>query len=224
MGPRLGKIPPLIRTSENRTVALGGLFQAARLVQESAHFGTINPTAFAASIHSIFQIDAADVADVYDGVEGVRLGLEQLQRQIRDGKETRNVEIAKYVVALLYLERKLHRNPAMRQRIRAGIERAAQQAEHFSPTHSNVIASLANCYLQTVSTLKPRILVNGEHLHLSNPDNASRIRSLLLAGIRAAVLWRQCGGTRLQLVFGQRALAHAATRLLAGLETRAFPH
>jgi high frequency lysogenization protein len=77
------------------------------------------------------------------------------------------------------------------------------------------LANLAGCYSETISTLSPRIVVLGEHGHLSNPDVANTVRALLLAAIRSAVLWRQCGGNRLQLLFGRRKLIAEAQRLLS---------
>ncbi|MEH6454630.1 MAG: DUF489 family protein, partial [Psychromonas sp.] len=35
-----------------------------------------------------------------------------------------------------------------------------------------------------------------------------KIRALLLAGVRAAVLWRQIGGKRRQLIFSRKAMLH----------------
>ena len=42
--------------------------------------------------------------------------------------------------------------------------------------------------------------------NLQQPNNASKIRALLLAGIRSARLWRQLGGHRWQLVISRRKL------------------
>jgi len=39
---------------------------------------------------------------------------------------------------------------------------------------------------------------------LPNDDNAAKIRALLLAGIRAAVLWQQLGGSRWKLFWSRR--------------------
>jgi high frequency lysogenization protein len=63
---------------------------------------------------------------------------------------------------------------------------------------------LGQLYKDTVSQLSPRIIINGEQQHLSNENNASRIRALLLAGLRSAILWRQCGGSRLSLLFNRK--------------------
>ena len=67
--------------------------------------------------------------------------------------------------------------------------------------------------MSTVSTLQPRVMVNGDPARLADGAIANQIRALLLAGMRSAVLWRQCGGTRLGLLFGRRKLATLARRI-----------
>lgn len=208
----------MIQTPANRVLALAAAFQATRLVQDIAQSGQAAQAAFQTSLHSILQTEADTVDEIFGGFDGLRLGLEQLNRQLQGSKERRDIQVAKYVVSLLYLERKVSRRQAMLQRIREGIDHARQQAHHFGEDHPNVLAGLADTYLNTISTLKPRILVNGEHVHLSNQDNANRIRTLLMAGIRALILWRQCGGKRWQLIFQQRALRRDTARLLARFE------
>jgi high frequency lysogenization protein len=58
-------------------------------------------------------------------------------------------------------------------------------------------------------------MVNGEQQYLSNPDNVNRIRALLLAGIRAGVLWHQVGGRRWHILFNRKGLVDTASQLLA---------
>lgn len=116
---------------------------------------------------------------------------------------------------MLHLERKLVRNGPMLQRLRDGIERVRTQAGYFSShAHDNIVAGIADLYVNTLSTLTPRIIVSGNHGHLNNPDNANKVRALLLAAIRSAVLWRQNGGSRLQLLFRRRQIAQMADRLI----------
>ncbi len=95
-----------------------------------------------------------------------------------------------------------------------GLDASTAQAEYFSKTHPNVIAGLADIYQKTVSTLTPKIMISGEPGILNNPDNANLIRALLLAGIRATVLWRQAGGSRWRLLFQRTALVAEARRML----------
>jgi high frequency lysogenization protein len=200
------------RTNYDRVIALAGLFQATSLVHEFAFNGQAEPQDFETCIGSVLKIDATTSADVYGGLERLKPGLNLVVRHLRNPK---NIEITRYVISLLVLERKLMKHPRMAQRIREGIETTLTRLEHFPLTHDNTIANLADIYTTTISTLTPRIMVNGDPIHLNNSDNANRIRALLLAGIRAAMLWRQSGGGRLTLIFKRKVLLQEAQRMIA---------
>ena len=206
-------------TTRDKTLALAGTFQAARLVQQVARGGMVDQEVFAASIKSIFTIDAATPEDVYSGAQNVLSGCKTLVNQLGPGSQAipnkkTDIEVTKYAITIIMLERKLAAHPDLLRKIASGIERAKAQSEHFSITHDNVIASLANIYAETISTLKPRVMVNGEHNHLANPDNANKIRALLLAAMRSAVLWHQCGGSRWQVMFNRKSFVQEAENLL----------
>ncbi len=200
------------RDDHSRAVALAGLYQAAALVRSIARRGQADPMDFETCLESLFKIDATSSEDVYGGTHKLQNGLRILTEQLRN---PRDMELTRYVVALLVLERKLSHRPRLLKAIRQGIEGAESQRQYFNLTHDNVVAKLADVYSSTVSTLKPRIMVNGEHTHLTQPENANRIRALLLAGIRAAVLWRQSGGGRLTLLLRRRQLLLEVQHLLA---------
>jgi len=157
-------------------------------------------------------VDASSSEAVYGELARLRNGLQLLVRQL---DRQQDVELTRYAVALLVLARKLEARPALLARLRQGIQEAIAKLEYFPVTHQAVVASLAESYLATVSTLGPRIMVHGEHLHLNHTENAERIRCLLLAGIRAAWLWRQSGGGRFTLLWRRGALLHQARVLLA---------
>lgn len=201
-------------TDRDRTLALAGIFQAGALVQQVARKGTCDSQAMENSIRSLLNLNPESVEAIYAGPSGVKMGLTLLHSQLMGPSQDRDIEITKYVISLLYLERKLTKQAEMLNKMQQGLLRAQSQAEHFSFTHSNVLASIADLYTNTLSTLKPRITVSGEHIYLTNPDNANQIRALLLSGIRSAVLWTQCGGTRLTLLFGRKRLVREATAML----------
>ncbi len=203
------------QTDRDRAIALAGLLQAIQLVSDIAHRGKVNPQDFQVCMASLIKIDAASNEDVYDGIRNLRCGLRLLSEHL--GNPT-DMEISRYALELLVLERKLSRHPEFLKSIRAGIEATADKLNHFPLTHDNIIASLAEIYSSTISTLAPRIMVKGEPTHLTNPGNVNRIRALLLAGMRAAILWRQSGGGRLTLLFRRKALRLEAQRLLAALD------
>ncbi|MCP4278150.1 MAG: high frequency lysogenization protein HflD, partial [Gammaproteobacteria bacterium] len=154
---------------------------------------------------------------VYGGLEGISTGLNQLIGQL-SGKEQRNTEITGYVITMMHLERKLSKQPQLLEIISDGIQLATSRLEHFPMLHQNILGQLADIYSQTLSTMQPRIMVNGEPLHLQNSDNTNYIRSLLLAGIRSAMLWHQCGGKRLQIIMSRQKIINTAIDLKNSLE------
>jgi high frequency lysogenization protein len=202
-------------TITDRTISLAAIFQATKLVSQIANTGNADEEDMATCLQSIFKADVDSAKDAYGNTTKLRTGLRTLIDQLGgQGTEAKDLFITKYVAGIMVLEKRLKNDPDMLNRIADGIQHANTQIEHFSLSHENVIAGLANTYSQTISQLKPRIMVQGEHVYISNPNHANRIRALLLAAIRGAVLWRQCGGTRWQLLFQRRAIVEEAKRLL----------
>jgi len=199
----------------NRAIALAGLFQAARLVQQTARGERRDESATVASLGSIFNTDPETVMAVYGSPAALLTGLELLISQLGADGSQRDMELTGYVISLLHLERKLARQPRLLEKVRTGIDKTREQAAFFNPGHPAVIAGLADVYQQTVSTLTPRIMVRGEQAVLSGADTQHMIRALLLAGMRAAVLWRQCGGNRLKLLMERKSLLENGRELLA---------
>lgn len=204
----------MARMIRDATLALAGVFQSVYLVREIAHHGTVPSNLLEVSIRSLFEMDPPDTESVYGGRSELHIGLKLLKDQIGGDTKKADIEITKYVVSLLHLERKLVRNQALMGRLKEGITRARTQVEHYSYTHENVLAALADLYVNTVSTLTPRIIVSGQRGHLTNPANANKVRALLLAAVRSVVLWRQSGGNRFQLLFKRKQLAAEAANLI----------
>lgn len=200
-----------------KCLALAGVFQAADLVNSIASTGTCESNLAEQSVGSIFCTHPDSTAAVFGGTIGLRHGLKVLIMHLEGQTTALNANVMRYALALLYLERKIKRQPQIAEALSTGIKRAGQQTAHFPLLHANVLANLADLYVQTISTVTPRIIVHGDQTHLGNPLNANKIRALLLAGIRAAVLWKQNGGSRLTILFGRKALVSEAKRLLAEL-------
>lgn len=208
----------------DRVLALAGVFQAARLAQQLAREGRADGEAFRAGAHSVLHLDAASTEAVYGGIGGVQLGLRLLRDKLTGAAEPMDLEMAKYVISLLQLEAALRRRPEVASAIRAGIESATAQMAFFETddddrgeeVHPRLTEKLAELYVQTVSTLTPRILVNGDHGYLATPLIAAKVRTALFAGVRSAVLWHQLGGNRWQILFGRRRLSAEAAQILAG--------
>ena len=193
----------------DRVLALAGLLQAIRAVQRVANEGTIEDADIATSLASVFRIDADSPEAIYGNAALLEPGLRCLIAQL-DGGTGRDPAASRMAVTVLHVERKLSRERALLGRIRDGVQDTQRQREHFGITHPTVIARLAELYASTVSTLSPRVLVQGNPAQLSQTEVVARIRSLLLAAIRSAVLWRQLGGSYWDLLLRRRMIVQAA--------------
>jgi high frequency lysogenization protein len=86
--------------------------------------------------------------------------------------------------------------------------------DYFGSINSpQVIARFADIYHKTLSTLSPTIHVHGNPTFLQQSDNVNRIRALLLAGVRASILWQQKGGKRWHFIFKTNTIVNIATEL-----------
>ena len=198
---------------ENNTIALAGIFQASELVRQIARQGMLDQAPFETSIQSVLKINADSITDVYSGLSGIKTGLQVLCQQL--GNETkRDMEVMQYVLGVIFLERKLAKRPDMLVKIRSHIEKIIDETTTYSVTNPQLVEQLANLYTQTLSTFDYRIKVSGEQRFLENSYNADKIRALLLAGIRSAVLWRQKGGKRLQFIFSRAKILRTAQNFL----------
>lgn len=198
----------------DRTLALAGVFQCAHMVQQLATMGIIDQHDFGTCISSTVELSPISTDAVYGNLENLRTGLHSLIMQLGDQNNQRKLDVARYAISLLHLQRKLQKKPAMLAHIASELKRARQQVAHFGVTHNNVIANMAGIYTDTISQIPPKIIVTGESSYLSDLHNADKIRTILLAGIRSAVLWQQLGGTRWQILFKRRQFVREAQRIL----------
>ena len=204
----------------DRILALAGVFQSAVLVQQLARESRCGQTAFRASIRSILVLDAPDVPSLFGDVAGVRTGLSKLREQLGGRSGPHELELARYVIAMVQLAGKLPRRADIEQELQQGISAARmryfEELEQSSEVPEGLVDELAQLYTRTISNMNPRIMVSGEHGYLTDPGVAARVRAGLLAGIRAGVAWLQLGGSRWQLLFSRRRLLREAENLLEG--------
>lgn len=205
------------QVDQDRTIALAGVFQAATLAQQLARRGYADEIPFHASVRSILITDAVNTLSVFGGLEGIIFGLNAIREKMTSPGKPVDFEVARYVLDLCRLQAKLARNPVM-------IEAMAQRIEQIKHDHGDqaepdneLYAELAQLYRDTISTMKPKIMVQGEHGHLANPQTVDKVRTALLAGIRAAFLWGQLGGRRWQLVFGRKTYLANANEIVKRL-------
>ncbi len=195
-----------------QALALAGVFQAASLVDELARTGQVDERAWETLIRATLDTNPESFETIYGGhPNNLRRGLEVLESVV--GRQQANPVVLRYGFSLLMLMNKLRGNDAMLDDLGTRLTRIQGQAEHFGETHENVIASLGEAYQETLSTLKTRIVVQGDPSLLQSRMMPERVRAILLAGIRFALLWHQQGGRRWKLVFQRGALKKTLDQL-----------
>lgn len=185
-------------------IALAAVAQNCLLVDQLARTGTVPTEQLRAAMELLLAQDSTSATALLQGAGNVRAGGEFLEQLLGGERRALSPNVLRYAVNVLYLQRRLQRDAANRTRVYAGIARAARQAELFSPTHENVLTNLAQIYQDTLGRYQLRIQVRGESGYLQQTAVAARVRCLLFAAIRAAVLWQQLGGRRWQLFLYRR--------------------
>jgi high frequency lysogenization protein len=194
---------------KEQALALAGVFQAAALVHQLSNKGMVSQDSFETSIGSIIETSPDSTLAVYGGsTEGMALGIRTLQSFVNKEPDT-SAHILRYAMSILYLEKRLRKDPQMLSAIGQRLEQVKIQSHHFSTTHENVIANIASLYQDTISTFSFRIQVQGEPNILRQNSNAEKVRALLFAGIRSAILWHQLGGRRWKLLLGRKKISRA---------------
>ncbi|AUD60650.1 lysogenization protein HflD [Shewanella sp. Pdp11] len=197
----------------NRTMAFAGILQAIAQVQHLARHGELDNAELAASLNTILVTNPDNTADVYQDKIVLQKGYKLILNQLGDSSQ-KDVEITRYLVGVLALERKLVRSNSGLGMLAERINQVNRQLHHFAITDEQVIANLASIYSDIISNLGPKIQISGNPVCLQRPIVQQRIRALLLAAMRSAVLWRQLGGKRRHLVFARKAIVDTAKKSL----------
>jgi high frequency lysogenization protein len=201
-------------TIENQTLALAGIFQSAALIEQLATGGELNQAAFDCSFDSLFTFNAPTAMDVFGNLSGLTRGLKVLSLYLNSENQDPGKDVAYYVLSMLKLASRLKSDEKLAAEIQSKLQKVESQSRDFELSRHSVVNQIDGVYQSTLSTIKPRVMVQGEQAYLRNPDTAGKIRTLLLAGIRAAVLWQQLGGSKWKLVFFRKKYVNTASQLL----------
>ncbi len=203
----------MANTLFDRTIAFASICQSVKLVQDVARTGSCDHDAMSASLNSIIVTDPINTLAVFEKESNLLVGLKVLVKEFDSNPS--NSELTRYIINLLTLERKLtHRRDSLAQ-LADRIETIKRQTLHFELLDEQMISNLGSVYLDVISPLGPRIQVTGTPNQLQQTQVQHKVRALLLAGIRGAVLWRQVGGKRRHLLFSRKQLIEQAKIILA---------
>ncbi|MBT1449364.1 high frequency lysogenization protein HflD [Glaciecola sp. XM2] len=198
-------------------LALAGVCQAAKLVQSIARTGEADENAVEASISSILVTDPDSTQQVYGSSNNLKIGFTTLIEQIDNSSKMKDAELTRYIASILSLERKLNSNRQALNELANRVSHVQRQSAHVGFENSQILTSLASIYSDVVSPLAPKIQIAGNPEHLSIESNQRKVRTLLLAGIRSAVLWRQLGGKRRHILLSRNKILDSAKQALRSL-------
>lgn len=195
-------------------LALAGVCQSAALVQSIARKGIADASAVEASISSILVTSPENTQQVFGSLQNLHLGFSTLVSQLDSNSKLKDTELTRYIAAILSLERKLSANNSAMNELADRVSHVQRQLTHLEFENSQIVSSLASIYSDIVSPLTNKIQIAGNSQFLSIESNQKKVRALLLAGVRAAVLWRQLGGKRRQIFFKRNSIVIAGKSAL----------
>ncbi len=206
-------------TLEDQTIALAAILQSARLVHQLAYHGEVeNTAAMQTMLGSLFAFNPKDTADTYGQLLNLHLGFETLMKLLAGGQRTPNdAEWIRYGVSLVNITQAFMADDRRSQQVFNRLNTLKTSFDTHGADEA-LMTDLDQLYREAISTLPTRMVINGEQRFLETPRIAHQIRALLLAGLRATVLWRQGGGNRWSLLFKRGQYLKAAKRLSIGHE------
>ncbi|EPL9568489.1 high frequency lysogenization protein HflD [Providencia rettgeri] len=200
------------------TLALAGICQAGAMVQKLAHEGTCLDSDAETMVNSLTNMNPNSTLDVYgNNPANLKTGLGAMLGMLTGGNSGLSAEMTRYMLSMMALERRLNKDDEAMNKLGQRIEQFERQASYFEPLSEGVFNALAGIYVDVVSPAGPRIQVTGSPDILKNTLVQAKVRAILLAGIRSAVLWQQVGGGRIQLMFSRNRLANQAKEILSHL-------
>lgn len=203
----------MTRPLQERVLALAGVVQALAQVRRIAESGQSDATVVQTALDSIFRIDADTPQGVYGDAEALAPGL-RLLRDYFNKQADADESLPRLALSVLQLERRFMGEPNTVAAVGGGIAEIAPQARSSGSSHPEVLSALGGLYADTLSHLRPRVMVQGNPHYLGQSGVVAEIRAILLAAVRSAVLWRQLGGSYWDFLFSRRAMADAASEWL----------
>lgn len=193
-------------TTEEQCLALAGVCQSAFLVKRLAQTGFADSGATEASLSSILVTQADSSQQIFGAVQNLKIGYQCLLEQLDASDKTKDLELTRYVASMISLERKLTDNARALNELSSRIAHVQRQVAHLDFDNAQVLRNLAAIYSDVISPLASKIQIKGKPQFLQVESSQQKIRALLLAGIRAAVLWRQLGGRRRHIIFKRKSI------------------
>ena len=196
---------------KNETISLGAIYQACNEIKKIAWQGEVNNNIIEPLINSVYKTTSEEIEDVFISIKRLNSGLDFLRRQLVGDAFSRDGEVSRYFEAIGILVKNMNKKDEVLNKLR--IELTKQSMPIKEDNLDQHALFLSELYLSTISTVEPRIIVNGDNKYLTDKKNAAMIRSLLLCAIRSFILWQQSGGSKFRIFIFKKKIAELAIKL-----------
>lgn len=193
-----------LTSQRNQTIALAAVCQAALLVCDASKGKSIDKEVTTQLFKGVMVTSPDSIFDVYQNIQDLRGGCESILKQMSGRTDRRDMELTRYVAGMMALSKKLMNSNKAQQDLTDTIDQISRRLDHFDISSDSVIRNFADGYSKAISPLGQKIQVMGDPNVLTQDIVQHKIRAILLAGVRAAVLWRQMGGKRRQFIFNRK--------------------
>lgn len=211
-----------MKNIRSESIALAALFQCCTQINRIAHTGYCDEQAVSTLFRALLVTDPNTIDDIYK-ISELKTGFRGLIEGFSAEGITDNSanELVKLAMQVISLTDRIVRNTSLYNRLSNEIDKLKDQIEKACPDFlegkTSVVLSkenvekFAQLYQSLISPNFSKLLIFGEERFLSSTENQNRIRALLLAGIRAVVLWNQVGGKKLYLMFRRKEIVSFAS-------------
>jgi high frequency lysogenization protein len=197
-------------SARNQNIALSAVCLAAQLVQNAARGQAIDEDALTCLLNGVMNRTPDSAEDVYTPVTSLKVGSDIMVHQLSGQASSKDVEVTRYLAGMLSLAKKLMSHETALAKLMDKLSEIERRLEYFDITDPSILANFGDTYSEAISPIGQKIKILGTPAVLSQKTTQSQVRACLLAGIRAAVLWRQSGGRRRQFIFKRNAMLQNA--------------
>lgn len=194
----------------NQTIAMAAICEAALLIQQVSKGQAIDTVAMRTLLSGVMATSPDSVTDVYQDIAALKQGSYLLVHQLSGQATSKDVEVTRYLAGMMSLSKKLLNNAHALSGLTTSLKEIERRLEHFDICDASVVGNFADIYSKNISPIGQKIKVIGTPQNLKQPLIQNQVRALLLAGVRAAVLWRQMGGKRRQFIFSRNKILQSA--------------
>lgn len=209
---------------KSEAIALAALFQCSLQIDRLSQTGYYDEKAVATVIRALLVTKPKTIEDIYNPSD-LTVGFRQLINST-DKSDTQKVLMSRDITSLAFKIIELAVRVEKNSRVFAKLSDEIDSLENAVLTeHENFLegdAAVVNLqsnfhlfgslYQSIISPNFPPLIIYGQENILKDTDNQEKIRSLLLAGIRAVLLWRQVGGRRRYFIFRRNKILETAKK------------